>query len=116
MPRKTKKTVSLAEKPQVFPTAIYTRTELAEITGYCRATIIRAEKDRKLKKQPGPGDSRYLGVHILEWMGWPKGVPVPAGAEADGPRTQTCTECPAAKLVRVLEQLLVQIKNGEVQV
>lgn len=68
------------EKVQpIFPTAVYSRTAAAAVTGLSVATLRRAEQTGKLKASKASdsfqaGRVIYSGIALLEFLGVPESV------------------------------------------
>jgi hypothetical protein len=62
---------ALLIKPFIVPSAIYSRDEVAELTGISRRTVERADQEGRLRpiiEQERP--KRYLGEELLRWLGY----------------------------------------------
>jgi hypothetical protein len=64
-------------KPFIIPTAIYSRDELAELTGFSARTIEREDQEGRLKAVPATErNKKYLGEQVLTWLGYSSQVPM----------------------------------------
>lgn len=97
--------IGLTDKVPIIPTAVYSRKEVGELSGCSPATIRRAEQAGTLKKQPGPGDSRYLGIHILQWLGMPMELQSQS-ADKPTPKVEQHGECCLPELLSIVEEVL----------
>jgi excisionase family DNA binding protein len=60
--------ISLALKPGINPTAIYTHREVATLTSVSRRTVERAVENGRLKTHHVGSEPRISGAAILQWL------------------------------------------------
>lgn len=87
MAQKTGKTKTAAKTPArqpavtiksfIIPTALYSRDELAQVTGLSVRTIERADQEGRLAAVPeAERNKKYLGDNVLTWLGYANQVPM----------------------------------------